>query len=377
MSAPPRAALAVALLALGGPALADPPRRQLPAEPWPVVDVIALDGSRGSPPLALPDGRIAVLTRAPPTLSLVDPRSGNVRASPLQEAPSEDLRPRLDTRGRLVFQGEGRTLFRLGLDGQIRAAAVMPGSLHGFFENDDGTAVGVAGPDEQTDFVSLRNDGSVASVRSLVRSSRSAGPARLEDGRVAVAIPWGIAAFDRSGAIQVVPGIDEVGQFLNVGRGAIAVAGGRLFPLDRGGVVGAPTPLGGVVAWWEPLTDGTALGWMEGAAPRMLFVARDGSVLRRVDAPPASAARGAAVDDAGTVLLVSALGLLTAVEPDGRTRWTLNLRRRVVPVVTLVGGDAWITAVDGPLIHLSPRSPCPPGDPACGPTNSTSSSPRS
>ena len=344
--------LAVALVARAAASHADPPRGVLPASPWTAIDAFALVGAGATAPLRLPDGRVAVFTRAPSTLALIDAASGTVRSSPVEEPPADRVAPRCDSLGRLVVLGAGGTLFRLGLDGRVRVAATLPGELLGVIERDDGTEVAVVSSQQHVDFLTLRADGSVAAART-VAASATTGPAALAGGGTAVGVPRGMAVFDSAGTIRLVPSVEGIRHLVNIGHATLAVTDRAIFPLGPDGVALPPRPLPGPTRWWSRGDAGLALAWVDGP-PSALLRVEPGGLLRRVDAP--SFAEAAVVDGAGAMLLASRLGRLVALEPDGRERWVVDLRRAIVPRVTLGdGGDAWVTAVDGSALRLSSR----------------------
>lgn len=351
-------ALGLALLGRAGEALADPPRGIIPANPWTTVDPFPLSGSGVTAPTRLPDGRVAVFTRAPSTLALIDAESGSVRSSPVEEPPADCtsrscIVPRVDALGRLVILGAGGTLFRLGLDGRVRVAAQLPGELLGVIERADGTQVAAVSRQQHVDFVTLRRDGSIAATRTLPASATTT-PAVLPGGGVAVGVPRGIAVFDPAGTIRLVPAVEGVRHLVSVGGAALAITETSIYPLDPDGIAGPPRPLPAPTRWWSSSTDGVALAWIDGPPPALLQVDRSGA-LRRVEAPPF--AEAAVLDGAGAVLLASRLGRLVALESDGRERWVVDLRRAIVPRVTLgAHGDAWVTTIDGSVLRLS----CPP-----------------
>jgi len=347
-------ALSVALLVGATSALADPPRGTLPPAPWTSVDPFPLPGAGVTAPLRLPDGRLAVFTRAPSTLALLDEASGTVRSSPVEEPPSDRVAPRCDARGRLVILGAGGTLFRLGLDGRVRVAAQLQGELLGVVERPDGSEVAAVSSHQRVDFVTLRADGSVASVRSLSASPMTT-PATLGGGRVAVGVPRGLAVFDPAGTVRLVPSVEGLRHLVSVDRGALAVTATAVFPLDPDGVVAPPRPLPAPTRWWSSSEGATALAWVDGPPPAVLRVDRTGAWVR-IDAPPFT--ESAVLDESGAMLLVSRLGRLVALDRDGQERWVVDLRRAIVPRVTLgEHGEAWVTAVDGNLLRLSSRAP--------------------
>ncbi|MDO9019509.1 MAG: hypothetical protein Q8S73_38610 [Deltaproteobacteria bacterium] len=348
-------ALAAALLAGATAALADPPHGTLPAAPWTRVDPIPLGGSGVNAPIRLPDGRLAIFTRAPSSLVLVDPETGATRSSPVEEPPSTEFAPRCDRSGRLVVLGAGRTLFRLGIDGRVRVAAHLPGALHGLVERPDGTEVAVVSDQHSLSFVTLRPDGGIASVRSIAADPRTA-PATLADGHVAVGVPRGLAVFEPAGTIRLVPGVENPGHLITVRDATLAAAERAVFPLDADGVPQPPRPLPGAIREWSASRDGGAFAWTVGTPAALLRIDATGA-FRRIDAP--DFAVWAMVDDVGAMLLVSRDGRLVALEPDGSRRWVVDLQRGaqgqrgIVPQVTPGDrGDAWITTVDGELLHL-------------------------
>ena len=347
-------ALALALLGFATTARADPPRGTLPPTPWTTVDPFPLGGSGVTPPLPLPDGRVAVFTRAPSTLALVDAARGTVRSSPLEEPPSDRIAPRCDARGRVVILGSGGTLFRLGYDGRVRGAAQLSGELLGVVERADGTEVAVVASRQHVDFVSLRADGTISAARTFGASPTTA-PTALPDGRIAVGVPRGLAVFDPAGTIRLLPGVDGLQHLVNTEDAVFEVTEGAIFPLDAAGVAAPPRPLPARTRWWSSSTDGTALGWMDGPPSALLRLDRRGS-LQRIVAPPFT--EYAVRDAAGALLLASRLGRLVALDPDGSERWVVDLRRAIVPRVTLgADGAAWVTTVDGNLLRLSSPPP--------------------
>ncbi len=350
-----RIGLAVALASVTGVALADPPSRALPAAPWPVIDSMALPGTGVTAPLLLPDGRLAVFTQAPPAFALVDPDSGNVRSSTLHEPPL-DGRARIDSLGRLAVQVDGWTLFRVGLDGGLRAAVPLPAMIRGIVERPDGTEVATIESNQRVDFVTFRADGSVLAARALAASTTSR-PTLLYDGRVAVGVPFGLAVLDRTGAIQLVPGLDEVLHLVRLGDATVAVTATSFSTLDRDLLPSPPTPLPGRTRWWTARPDGGALLWIDGTTPTLLTLDRRGVIVGRITTPPAI--ESVSVDDSGALLLVNNLngrGHLVALEPDGRTRWTVDLPHAIVPEVTLgPRGEAWVTCRDTNVLRLSSR----------------------
>ena len=347
-------ALAAALLVGATAAVADPPHTTLPAAPWTRVDAIPLGGSGVNAPIRLPDGRLAVFTRAPSSLVLVDPETGATRSSPVEEPPSTEFTPRCDRRGRLVVLGAGGTLFRLGIDGRVRVAAQLPGQLHGLVERPDGTEVAVVSNQQSLAFVTLDPDGGIASMRSVAAGPMTS-PATLADGHVAVGVPRGLAVFEPSGTIRLVPGVEGLLHLIAVRGATLAVTQRAVFPLDADGVPGPPRALPGSVRGWSPSGD-EALAWIVGTPAALLRIDAAGA-FRRVEAP--SFTEWAMVDDVGAMLLVSPEGRLVALEPDGSRRWVIDLRRDdrrqrgIVPQVTPGDrGDAWVTTVDGELLHL-------------------------
>lgn len=346
-------ALALALLGRAAAALADPPRGALPPTPWTTVDPFPLAGSGVTAPTRLPDGRVAVFTRGPSTLALVDAERGTVRSSPVEEPPSDRFEPRIDARGRLVILGAEGTLFRLGLDGRVRVAAQLSGELLEVVERPDGTSVAAVSSHQHVDLVTLRADGSVATARPL-HASPMTRPAALGEGRVALGIPRGLAVLHPSGTIGLVPSVEGLHHLVGVGGATLAVTDAAVFPLDDRGVAAPPRPLPAPTRWWTSAGD-TALAWVDGPPPALLLVDRTGA-WRRVAAPPY--AESAMLDDAGAILLASRRGRLTALEPDGAERWVVDLRRTIVPRVTLgLRGDAWVTATDGSVLRLSSPPP--------------------
>lgn len=353
-------ALAVALLARAAAAPADPAPPILPAAPWTSVDPIAVGGVGVAAPVLLPDGRIAVFTRSPATLALVDPATGAVRASPLEEPPAECdvlrcLPPRTDAAGRLVVLGTGGTLFRLGLDGRVRVAAQLPGSRPGVVARPDGTELAVATVDGQIGFVALRADGSIAASRTFAASSGTR-PIALGDG-VAVGVPRGLAVFDRAGLARLVPSVDGLLQLVSAGGAAFAVTQTSLYPLDADGVPGPPRRLLAPTRNdWTWSDGGPAIAHFEGSPPGFLLVDRAGNQ-RRVDAAPTY--ETAQPDGAGALLLATRLGRLAVLDADGSQRWVVDLGSRpIVPRVTLgADGDAWVSTLDGNLLHLWTRRP--------------------
>ncbi len=347
-------AIALALLGFATPARSDPPRRTVPRTPWTTVDPFPLGGAGVTPPLPLPDGRVAVFTRAPSTLTLVDSARGTVRSSPLEEPPSDRIAPRCDALGRLVILGGGGTLFRLGYDGRVRGAAQLVGELLGVVERADGTEVAVVANRQHVDFVSLRTDGTIAAARTFAASPTTA-PAALRDGRIAVGVPRGLAVFDPAGTIRLLPGVDGLQHLVSIDDAVFAVTEDAIFPLDASGVAAPPWPLPARTRWWSSSTDGTALAWMDGPPSAMLRVDLRG-VLQRIVAPPFT--EYALRDSSGAFLLASRLGRLVALDPDGSERWVIDLRRAIVPRIVLgADGDAWVTAVDGNLLRLSSPPP--------------------
>lgn len=346
-------ALSLALLARAASALADPPRASLPPTPWTDVDPFPIGGAGVTAPTRLPDGRVAVFTRGPSTLALVDPETGTVRSSPVEEPPSDRIAPRCDARGRLVILGAGGTLFRLGLDGRVRVAAQLQGELLGVVERPDGTEIAAVSSHQRVDFVTLRDDGGVASVRSIAASPMTS-PVSLGGGRVAVGVPRGLAVFDPAGTVRLVPSVEGLRHLVNVDHAALAVTESAVFPLDADGVAAPPRPLPSPTRWWSSSAEATALAWIDGPPPALLRVDRLGS-WRRIDAPPY--AESAVLDASGAMLLASRLGRLVALEADGRERWVVDLRRAIVPRVTLGDrGEAWVTAVGGSVLRLSSRT---------------------
>ncbi|MDB4932156.1 MAG: hypothetical protein JWM10_4640 [Myxococcaceae bacterium] len=351
--------LPLALFARAAVALADPPPPTLPAVPWTSIDPIAVGGVGVHAPLLLPDGRVAVFTRSPATLALVDPATGSVRASPLEEPPAECTRdhcvaPRLDASGRLVYLGVGGTLFRLGLDGRVRVAAQLADSQLDVVVRPDGTEVAVVSRQTSVEsahvvFVALRADGSVAATRSF-GASAIPPPVSLGD-EVAIGVPRGVAVFDRAGTARLVPSVDGLLHLVNTAGGVLAVTQSSVFPLDAAGVATAPHPLLGPVHDWVSSNVGPAVARLDGSPPGFLLVDRAGNQ-RRVDA--AAAFETASLDGAGALLLATPRGRLAALNADGSPRWELILgARAIVPRVTLgPGGDAWVTSLDGDLLHL-------------------------
>lgn len=349
-----RFALALSLVAAS--AAADPPRLALPATPWSRVDAFPVGGAGVYAPLLLPDGRAVVFTHAPSTVAVIDPASGTVRSSPLEEPASDraPFEPRVDARGRIVVLGQGGTLFRLGLDGRVRVAAPLPDGPIGIVARADGTEVAVASSNDRVEFVTLRADGSVAAVRVL-GSNPVATPVPLGRDRVVTGVPNGLAVLDPTGAARLLPGVSELHHLVNFGPAALAITDAAAFPVDADGVVGPPRALPGRTRWWIPTPDGGALGWLD-APPGGLLRVDPGGEVRRIDASPLTAA--ASVDDAGAMLLVSREGRLTALEADGSRRWVLDLQRRIVTRVTLApDGEAWVTTADGDALRLSNRPP--------------------
>jgi hypothetical protein len=352
--------LAAALCARAAAALADPTPPTLPAAPWTRVDATALGGSGVTAPVRLADGRIAVFTRGPATLALVDPRDGSVRSSPVEEPPAECtsqlcIAPRCDAAGRLVVLGVGGTLFRLGLDGRVRVAAQLPGSLLGVVERIDGTEVAAVSGQTNVDsphvaFVALRTDGSIAATR-IFGASPIPPPVALAGGGVAVGVPRGLAVFDRAGTIRVVPSVEGILHLINAGDAAFAVTQSSLFPLDSQGVAGAPRRLLAPARGWTSASDGPAVARIDGSPSGFLLVDRAGNQ-RRVDA--AANYETALVDGAGAMLVATRLGRLAALNADGSQRWVVDLGSR--PIISRVAlgpdGDAWVTAADGDLLHL-------------------------
>lgn len=344
-------ALAAALLVAATAALADPTRRTLPAAPWTRVDPTSLGGSGVNAPIRLPDGRLAVFTRAPSALVLIDPDTGTTRSSPVEEPPSPEFTPRCDRRGRLVVLGAGRTLFRLGIDGRVRVAALLPGALHGLIERPDGTEVAVVSDQRSLSFVTLRPDGGIASVRSIA-AELSTSPATLVDGHVAVGVPRGLTVLEPAGTIRLVPGVENPSHLITVRDATLVVTARAVFPLDADGVPAAPRALPGAVQGWSPSGDGEALAWITGTPAHLLRIDAAG-VFRRFDAPAFTDWAWAMVDHGGATLMVSRAGRLVALAPEGGSRWVVDLRRSIVPQVTLGDhGDAWVTTVNGELLHL-------------------------
>ena len=349
-------ALAAALLVGATAALADPPHTALPAAPWTRVDPIPLGGSGVNAPIRLSDGRLAVFTRAPSSLVLVDPVTGATRSSPVEEPPSTEFAPRCDRRGRLVVLGAGGTLFRLGIDGRVRVAAQLPGALHGLVERPDGTEVAVvSNPQSNLAFVTLRADGGIASVRS-VAAGPIGSPVTLADGHVAMGVPRGLAVFEPAGTIRLVPGVENPRHLITVRDATLAVTERAVFPLDADGVPGPPRALPGAIRGWSASGDGEALMWTVGTPAALLRIDAAGAI-RRFDAPEFT--DWAMVDAVGAMLVVSRTGRLVALEPDGSRRWVVDLQRNtpgqrgIVPQVTPGDrGDAWVTTVDGELLHL-------------------------
>lgn len=349
---PVRVALALSLAARV--AAADPPVGTLPASPWPSVEAFPLRGAGVTAPVVLPGARVAVFTRAPPSLVLVDVASGNVRASDLEEPPAEHpdgpVVARCDARGRLVYQGAGGTLFRLGLDGRVRAAPALPGIIRGLVELPGGAEVATVERNDQVDFVSLRPDGSVAAVRS-VNTSGASPPVLLADGRVAVAITNGVAAYSPSGVVRVIPGVSEARRLVRLGEALMVSTQTETSLLDDDGLPGPPRPLPGRVRSWFAGHDGGALAWVP---PMLVAFDRRGAAVARFNVPVATAS--VLVDATGAVLLATTAGRIVALESDGRQRWVVDLQRSILPWVTLgPDGDGWVTATNGNLLRLSSR----------------------
>jgi outer membrane protein assembly factor BamB len=257
-----------------------------------------------------------------------------------------------DAKKLVAISPRGSVVFRLELDGEVDGAPAL---------GRDGTVIVNAG----RTVVSVRRGGDVA-WRFSAHGKVYASPAVTDQGLVVFGSQddhvYALAADGTlAWAVDLGSDVDGAPAIADDGTIAVGTDKGEVVQLDPRGTIKARTPVGGFVRGALAVArDGDVLAGTYGPVPRVVRVARDGSV-RGAFAIQGTGARefgihGAPLEDAaGTLFFGAQDDVVRAVGMDGALRWSFRTKADVdAPLTLLSDGTLVLPSEDGTVTLLGP-----------------------